>query len=139
MTASHGDPAQEMIDLARSVMARAYAPYSNFAVGAVLRGHNGKLYAGCNVENAAYPESQCAEASAVSAMILDGEHHIAEVLIMAGGRELVTPCGGCRQRLREFAEDDVPVHLCGPDGLRRTVTLADLLPFSFGPNHLERK
>ncbi len=140
MTASRkGEPAQEMIDLARSTMTRAYAPYSNFAVGAVLRGHNGKLYAGCNVENAAYPESQCAEASAVSAMILDGEHNIAEVLVMAGGRELVTPCGGCRQRLREFAEDDVPVHLCGTDGLKRTVTLAELLPFSFGPNHLERK
>ncbi len=137
-----GDAAKidaEMIDLARKAMARAYAPYSRFAVGAVLRGRNGKLYAGCNIENAAYPQSNCAEASAISAMIMDGEHRIAEVLVMAGGTELVTPCGGCRQRLREFATEDVPVHLCGPDGTGRSVTLGALLPLSFGPDHLERK
>jgi cytidine deaminase len=128
-------PAPEMIELAKLMMARAYAPYSKFAVGAVLRGVNGKLYGGCNVENAAYPESNCAEASAISAMVADGERGIAEVLVMASSGEPVTPCGGCRQRLHEFAGDAVPVHLCDRNGLRRTVTLGELLPLSFGPAH----
>jgi cytidine deaminase len=103
----------------------------------VLRGANGKLYGGCNVENAAYPQSACAEACAIGAMVADGETHIEEVLVMAAGEGLVTPCGGCRQRLREFAGDGVPVHLCDPHALRRTVTLGDLLPLSFGPDHLK--
>jgi len=126
----------EMLALARVMMARAYAPYSEFRVGAVLRGANGKLYGGCNVENAAYPQSNCAEASAIFAMVADGERKIAEVLVMAASSELVTPCGSCRQRLREFAGEDVPVHLCDAQGLRKTVRFGDLLPLSFGPSHL---
>jgi len=129
-------PSPEMIELAKQMMERAYAPYSKFHVGAVLRGANGKLYGGCNVENAAYPQGNCAETAAISAMVADGEQHIAEVVVMASGGELVTPCGGCRQRLREFATDDVAVHLCDTIGLRRTVKLGDLLPLSFGPSHL---
>jgi cytidine deaminase len=125
-------PAPEMIELAKLMMTRAYAPYSGFAVGAVLRGGNGKLYAGCNVENAAYPVGCCAEASAISAMIADGEKRIAEVLVMGGGSELVTPCGACRQRLNEFATDDTLVYLWIPIGFFREVKLADLLPLSFG-------
>src|SRR5438552_8216000 len=108
-----------MIAAARRAMERAYAPYSGFFVGAVLRGKNGKIYAGCNVENAAYPLGLCAEASAISIMIADGERRILEVLVMGSGEPLVTPCGGCRQRLREFSDDATPVHICGPDGLRR--------------------
>ncbi|MCW5744797.1 MAG: cytidine deaminase [Alphaproteobacteria bacterium] len=129
-------PSEEMLALARQAMARAHAPYSRFAVGAVLRGANGKLYAGCNVENAAYPEGWCAEASAIAAMVVDGERRIVEAVVMGRGEALVTPCGGCRQRLREFADDALPIHVCGPAGLRRTVTLGELLPLSFGPANL---
>jgi len=126
----------EMTDLARMMMDRAHAPYSRFHVGSVLRGANGKLYGGCNVENAAYPQGMCAEATAIGNMVADGETHIAEILVMANGKELVTPCGGCRQRLREFAGDSTPIHICDREGLRRTVTLGELLPLSFGPDHL---
>ncbi|HEY0283075.1 MAG TPA: cytidine deaminase [Rhizomicrobium sp.] len=132
-------PAPEMIELAKLMMARAYAPYSRFAVGAVLRGANGKLYGGCNVENAAYPVGSCAEASAISAMIADGEQRIAEVLVMASGNEMVTPCGACRQRLNEFATDATLVHLWDPAGSFRKVKLADLLPLSFGPANLGKE
>ncbi len=132
-------PAPEMIELAKLMRTRAHAPYSHFAVGAVVRGKNGRLYGGCNVENAAYPQSCCAEASAISAMVADGERSIAEILVIGSGAEIITPCGGCRQRLREFAKDDVPVHLCDADGLRRTMTLGELLPLSFGPGHLGAK
>jgi cytidine deaminase len=127
----------EMIALARRAMAQAYAPYSKFAVGAVLRGAKGRLYAGCNVENAAYPQGCCAEASAISAMVLDGERRIVSVLIMGQGPQLIAPCGGCRQRLREFAEETTPIHLCGTEGLRHTVSLGELLPFAFGPENLD--
>ena len=129
-------PSQEMIDLARTLMARAHAPYSRFHVGAVLRGAGGKLYGGCNVENAAYPQGLCAEATAIGNMVADGEKDITEVVVMAQSEQLVTPCGGCRQRLREFADDSVRVYICGPEGLRCTVTLGELLPLSFGPDHL---
>ncbi|MBE9557827.1 MAG: cytidine deaminase [Proteobacteria bacterium] len=125
-----------MFELARGAMAKAHAPYSRFRVGAVVKGANGRLYAGCNVENAAYPEGCCAETSAIAAMVMDGESKIVEVLVMGGGEGLVTPCGGCRQRIREFATDDAPIHICSPDELRRTVTLGELLPLSFGPENL---
>ncbi|HEX3753455.1 MAG TPA: cytidine deaminase [Rhizomicrobium sp.] len=126
----------DMLALARTMMARAYAPYSSFAVGAVLRGANGKLYGGCNVENAAFPESCCAETSAICAMVSDGERRITEILVMAASDDPVTPCGGCRQRLREFADDDVKAHFCSPSGRRGTMTMGELLPHSFGPAHL---
>jgi cytidine deaminase len=129
-------PSEEMIALARSVMARAYAPYSNFRVGAVLRGANGKLYAGCNVENAAYPQGTCAEVAAIAVMVADGERRIVEALVMGEGEALIAPCGGCRQHLSEFAAADVPVHLCDPTGVRRTVTMGKLLPLAFGADSL---
>ena len=129
-------PSKEMIDLARTMMSHAHAPYSRFHVGAVIRGASGKLYGGCNVENAAYPQGLCAEANAVGVMVAAGETSIAEVLVMAQNEQLVTPCGGCRQRLREFAGDATQVYICGPDGLRCTMTLGELLPLSFGPDHL---
>ncbi|MDP6398886.1 MAG: cytidine deaminase [Arenicellales bacterium] len=128
---------ERMIYLARDAMNRAYAPYSGFQVGAVVRGANGGLFAGCNVENAAYPQGCCAEAAAVAAMVLAGENRIAEVLVMGRGEQLVSPCGGCRQRIREFADDSAPVHICGEEGLRKTLTLGELLPLSFGPGHLK--
>ena len=125
-----------MLALARQVMQRAYAPYSNFRVGTVLRGANGKLYAGCNVENAAYPQGTCAEIAAIAVMVADGEQRILEAVVMAEGDALIAPCGGCRQHLREFADAATPIHLCGPEGVRRTVTLGELLPLAFGPDNL---
>ncbi|MDQ4060412.1 MAG: cytidine deaminase [Pseudomonadota bacterium] len=115
---------------------RAYAPYSRFKVGAAVRGVSGRVYAGCNVENAAYPQGLCAEAGAIAAMVLAGETQVAEVCVVGEGPALVTPCGGCRQRLREFAGPETPVHVCGPDGLRRSFTMDALLPASFGPGNL---
>jgi len=126
----------DLIEAAIAAMAKAYAPYSNFPVGAAVRGASGSIYAGCNVENAAYPQGCCAEASAISAMVMGGETRVVEVAVAGKGDALVTPCGGCRQRLREFAADDLVVHICGPKGLRRTVTLGELLPLSFGPDNL---
>jgi len=129
-----------LIDTARDAMEKAYAPYSRFAVGAAIRGASGRVYAGANVENAAYPQGQCAESSAIGAMILGGDRAIREVVVMGGkpgDGQLCTPCGGCRQRLREFAAPDTPIHVCGPEGLRRTFTLAELLPHSFGPDNLD--
>ena len=126
----------DMIEAARRAMERAYAPYSSFPVGAVVRSASGKLYAGCNVENSSYPQGWCAEASAIAAMVAAGERRIVEVAVMGRGEALVTPCGGCRQKLREFADDEVVIHVCGPEGLRRSVTLGELLPLAFGPENL---
>ena len=125
-----------MLALARDVMRRAYAPYSGFNVGTVLRGGNGRLYAGCNVENASFPQGTCAEVAAIAVMVADGERRIVEAVVMAEGERVIAPCGGCRQHLREFADDATPIHLCGPEGVRRTVTLGELLPLAFGPDNL---
>jgi len=133
---SQRPPSADMLELARAAMARAYAPYSGYCVGAAVRGESGALYPGCNVENAAFPLGSCAEASAISAMVMAGERRILEVLVIGKGPALVSPCGGCRQRLYEFADDTTPVHICDSDGLRRTVTLGELLPLSFGPGNL---
>ena len=129
-------PDAELVALAREAAGRAYAPYSKFPVGAALRTTDGRRYAGANVENAAYPQGQCAEASAIGALVAGGGGRIAEVVVAAPSRELCTPCGGCRQRLREFAADDAPIHLVDLERLRRTTSLAELLPLSFGPEHL---
>ena len=130
------DSLPEMLDVARRALARAHAPYSRFRVGACLRTASGRLYAGCNVENAAYPVGQCAEATAIGAMVAAGDRQIVEALVVTEGAELCAPCGRCRQQLAEFARPDVPVHLCGPEGVRLTVTLGELLPLAFGPETL---
>jgi len=121
---------------ARAAQANAYAPYSRFRVGAALRTPGGAVFAGANVENAAYPEGWCAETSAIAAMAQGGERRIAEICVVGDGEALCTPCGGCRQRIREFADAATLVHVAGPEGVRRTFRLADLLPESFGPGHL---
>jgi cytidine deaminase len=117
----------------------AYAPYSRFQVGAAVLCDDGAIYAGANVENAAYPQGQCAEASALGAMVTAGRRRVTAAAVVggeAGDGILCTPCGGCRQRLREFAAPDAPIYVCGPEGLRRVLTLGELLPLSFGPDNL---
>ncbi|WP_419901531.1 cytidine deaminase [Kiloniella sp.] len=118
-------------------MSRAYAPYSKFHVGSVIRSTDGSYYNGCNVENAAYPLGVCAEGGAISAMVQNGSREIAEIYVMGSGDELVTPCGGCRQKIREFSTPETKIHVCGPEGLRQSFTIEDLLPFSFGPDNLK--
>jgi cytidine deaminase len=125
-----------LFEAAKAIQAKAYAPYSRFKVGAAIATPDGKVFTGCNVENAAYPAGSCAEAGAISAMIAAGESRIAEIVVMGEGDILCTPCGGCRQRIREFAGPDTPVHIAGPEGIRKRLTLEELLPFSFGPDNL---
>jgi homotetrameric cytidine deaminase len=128
--------ADALVAAATEAMGRAHAPYSGYRVGAALRAVDGSIHAGANVENAAYPQGQCAEASAIGALVAAGGRRIAEAAVIAGSDALCVPCGGCRQRLRELMPLDAPVHLCSAAGERRTVTLAELLPLSFGPELL---
>ncbi|HEY6762811.1 MAG TPA: cytidine deaminase [Baekduia sp.] len=125
-----GAATPRLVDLARRAMDRAYAPYSDFHVGVALRDETGALHAGANVENGAFPQGACAEAAAIGALVAAGGHRIEEAVVMAD-TELIVPCGGCRQRLSEFAGAETPIHLAGPEGVRRTVTLAELLPLAF--------
>lgn len=127
-----------MLELARRALANAHAPYSRFRVGACLRAASGTLHAGCNVENVASPVSQCAEATAIGAMVAAGDRRIVEVVVLTEGPGPCPPCGRCRQQLAEFAGPDTPVHLCGPEGLRTTTTLGQLLPLAFGPDSMAR-
>lgn len=125
------DGPELLLRAAEAAMVNAYAPYSGFKVGAALRGSRGGVYTGANVENAAYPQGQCAEASAIGALVAGGGHAIAAVAVVAEQVDICPPCGGCRQRLAEFAPPETPVHLGRPGGPRQTVTLAELLPLSF--------
>ena len=127
-----------LFDAAKAAHAKAYAPYSKFHVGAALQTPSGAIFSGCNVENAAYPQGACAETGAISAMALAGERRIAEILVIGDGDGLCTPCGGCRQRIREFASAETPIYIAGAEGLRLTTSLAELLPYSFGPENLNR-
>ena len=130
------DEPAELLEAGRAVRRNAHVPYSRFAVGAAIRTASGRIFVGANVENAAYPEGICAEAAAIGAMVSAGEREIVEVLTVADGEDLVTCCGGCRQKLREFAGPTTPIHAAGPYGVRRTFTLDELLPCSFGPEQL---
>lgn len=123
---------------AKAAQQKAYAPYSRFKVGAAILADDGKVYSGCNVENAAYPVGACAEAGAISAMIAGGARAIRAILVLGDGAELVTPCGACRQRIREFAMPQTPVAIAGPEGIRARFSLAELLPASFGPANLPK-
>ena len=129
---------KDLLDAALAVQANAHAPYSGFRVGAAVRAASGAIYVGCNVENASFPEGTCAETAAIAAMVAAGEREIAEVLTVAHGDDMTTCCGGCRQRIREFAAPGVLVHAAGPEGVRRTFTMEELLPASFGPENLSR-
>ena len=126
-----------LVAAAISAMGQAYAPYSNFPVGAAILDEDGVIHSGANVENAAYPVGNCAEASAIAAMVMAGQGRITAIAVAGGdGTMLCTPCGACRQRIREFAAPETPVLISGPDGLQRRFTLAELLPESFGPENL---
>ena len=125
-----------LIDDAAKVRLNAHAPYSNFQVGAAIRAASGKVYVGCNVENIAYPEGTCAEAGAIAAMVAGGDTVITDVAVVSGGPKPITPCGGCRQKLAEFAGADVIVKLATTTGAECQTTVGDLLPGSFGASHM---
>lgn len=125
-----------LLDTAREVREAAYAPYSNFKVGAAIRGASGTVYRGCNVENVAYPEGTCAEAGAIAAMVASGETKLSEVVVIADSPSPVPPCGGCRQKLAEFGKDDTPVTLATTGGQILQTTIGQLLPGRFGNDHM---
>jgi cytidine deaminase len=125
-----------LLQAARAARTQAYAPYSKYRVGAAVLDENGRVHAGCNVENAAYPEGMCAEAGALSAMVLAGGTRVNAVLVVGSGASWITPCGGCRQKLREFCAPDTPVLTANDEVMGPSYTLAQLLPQSFGPDHL---
>lgn len=125
-----------LVAAAQEVRGRAYAPYSEFAVGAAVLDEAGRIHAGCNVENAAYPEGICAEAGAIAAMVAAGGRRISAIAVAGPEGVVCTPCGGCRQKIREFAGTDAPVLIADPSGLVARYTCGDLLPASFGPEHL---
>ena len=125
-----------LYEAAEAIRAKAYAPYSHFSVGAAILADDGQIYSGCNIENAAYPQGNCAEASAISAMIAGGAKRITRIYGTGPGSAPVTPCGGCRQRIREFADLNVTVISHGVEGEALVCTLEQLLPHSFGPEFL---
>lgn len=124
-------------EAALAVRENAHAPYSEFKVGAALRGASGAIYVGCNVENVAYPEGTCAEAGAIAAMVAAGETEIIEAYVVAGSPMPVTPCGGCRQKLAEFAKPEVPVTMATTGGREMRTTVGALLPGTFSTAHMD--
>ena len=135
---THTATDKALYEAAAAIRAKSYSPYSNFAVGAAILADDGQIYAGCNIENAAFPQGNCAEASAISAMIAAGGKRIKRIYVIGTGAAPVIPCGGCRQRIREFADLDVEVISHGVDGDPLTCTLDYLLPHSFGPEYLSK-
>jgi len=126
-----------LIQLAHLAMENAYAPYSKFSVGAVIVDENNQTHAGCNVENSAYPLGVCAESSAISSMILSGSKKISKILLVSSGKQMVTPCGGCRQKIKEFADDNTEILIFHNNEVTQ-FSLDDLLPHSFSKNHLDK-
>ena len=127
---------KKLFEEAKKVRKKAHVPYSKFKVGVALLTENDLIVVGCNVENAAYPQSQCAEASAIGNLVSQGFSKIKEVVVIGSGDLLCSPCGGCRQRLREFSSLNVQIHMCNNEGHLKTSTLEELLPDSFGPENL---
>ena len=121
----------KLLELAKQAAQNAYAPYSKFCVGAAILSSNGHFYAGCNVENISYPVGTCAEAGAIAAMVCGGDTKIEVILVYADSKELITPCGACRQRIKEFASPDCQIYLANSSGIQKTFALSELLPYSF--------
>tara|TARA_B110000467_G_C18300476_1_gene471014 strand:- start:134 stop:526 length:393 start_codon:yes stop_codon:yes gene_type:complete len=127
---------ESYIAATKEAMSKAYVPYSNYPVGALIVTDNGNTYSGCNVENASYPLGNCAEASAIASMVIGGEKKIKMIYVMTKNEEGGIPCGGCRQRIREFSDENTQIMMCSPDGVQQRINLSELLPNSFGPEHL---
>jgi cytidine deaminase len=127
---------EDLVAAAAAAREYAYAPYSRIKIGAAVRAEDGSIHRGCNVENASYPEGLCAEAAAVAAMIASGARQIVAMAVVSEGAEPAPPCGGCRQRIAEFAGPATPIALATSAGARRTVTIGELLPLAFGTKHL---
>ncbi len=127
----------DLKDKALAVRENAYAPYSNFKVGAAIVAENGETFVGCNVENVAYPEGTCAEAGAIASMIANGQTRLTEVYVVADAPMPVSPCGGCRQKLIEFGNGDVVVTMATLGGVEQKMTLSELMPGAFTEEHLE--
>ena len=121
----------ELFEAAREAMAFAHAPYSKFPVGAAIRAEDGKIYKGANIENLSFPQGWCAEPSAISAMVMGGAKKITEIAVIAEKLALCPPCGGCRQKIAEFASADTRIYLCDEAGVQKVMTMDELLPFSF--------
>ena len=127
---------ENYIAATKEAMSKAYVPYSNYPVGALIVTDNGNTYSGCNVENASYPLGNCAEASAIASMVIGGDKKIKTIYVMTKNDEGGIPCGGCRQRIREFSDTNTQIMICSPDGVQQRINLSELLPNSFGPEHL---
>ena len=126
-----------LLEASLAARAHSHSPYSGYPVGAAILDEQGRVHAGANIENAAYPQGWCAEATALSAMVMAGGRQAVAVLVTGPGPEVITPCGGCRQKLREFAGPDLQIIAGDPGGIKDQWTLEDLLPHSFGPDHLK--
>ena len=129
---------EKLIKAAIAAMEKAYAPYSGFVVGAAILDEKGNIHSGANIENAAYPQGCCAEASAISVLIMAGGRQIRKIAVAGRGEMPCTPCGGCRQKIREFGTPDTQIVICDESGPRQTFTLDALLPYSFGPDNLDK-
>src|SRR5690606_11741323 len=127
----------DLFEAATAAMARAYAPYSRFPVGAALRTEDGRIYAGANIENASFPEGWCAETTALGHYVMGGGGRITGIAVVAEKMPRITPCGGCRQRLAEFAGPDAKLHLCDETGIVQTMTMAEILPLGFAGDTLK--
>jgi len=127
---------QCLLEASLAARTHSHSPYSRYAVGAAILDEQGRIHVGANIENAAYPQGWCAEATALGAMMMAGGRQARAVLVSGPGPDIITPCGGCRQKLREFAQPDLLIIAADPGGIRQHWTLAELLPFSFGPGHL---
>ena len=127
---------ESYISATKEAMSKAYVPYSNYPVGVLIITDKGNVYSGCNVENASYPLGNCAEASAIAAMVMGGETKINQIYVMTKNDEGGIPCGGCRQRIREFSDSNTQIIMCSPEGIQNRMNLSELLPQSFGPEHL---
>lgn len=127
---------KELVKAAQEVREKAYAPYSNFKVGAALRTKNGKVYTGCNVESASYGLTVCAERVAIWKAVSEGEHEFTEIAVVADTQELTPPCGVCRQIVWEFCHD-IPVTLANLKGDTETVMMSELLPRAFDTKFLK--
>lgn len=137
MVSADADLEPELFAAACSAQANAHVPYSEFRVGAAIRSATGRVFVGANVENAAYPEGICAEAAAIGAMATAGDRGIDTIVVVCDGDALSTPCGGCRQKIREFATATTRILVAGPEGVRAAYSMSDLLPDSFGPENLD--